>query len=157
MNQFKIEKKHLIALAVVVVVAIIIFTWGKHNGKQNPALKNVKVEVDVEDERDGTTSTYNPTPMVDKVHKALSEQVWFWDSSPRCGVLNELLALAAESPVKFMAVVYGYQKKHKTTLNEALDACWVHCYIRKEYNLTQSVHELLKEKIETLSKVIKTI
>lgn len=152
MKNFKIEKKHLIALGVVAVIAIVIFVWGRYTGKKNPSPKNVQVQVDVQDDRDGTAASYDPTPMVDKLHELLDSWAWSWGAvaTERCEVLNELLNLSNTAPVHFMAVVYGYQKKYTTTLTEAIDACWVECF-----NQTGNTMLQLKERIETLSKVIK--
>lgn len=153
MKNFKIEKQHLIALGVVVIVAIIIFVWGRYTGKKSPSKKNVQVQVNVQDNRDGTTTRYNPTPMVDKLHEVLS--AWAWNGSAaarkRCSALSELVALSNTAPVDFMAVVYGYKKKHGITLLEAIRACWLQCFIQEKGPAVL----VLKERVEALSNIIK--
>lgn len=153
MKSFKIEKKHLVALGIAAVIAVVIFVWGKYTGKKDPDKKKIQVQVDVQDDRDGTTTSYDPTPKVDELHDVLS--MWIWNSwgdaaQERCKVLNELLTLSNTRPVDFMAIVYGYEQKYDTTLSAAITACWLECH-----NKTGNTMLQIKERIETLSAVIK--
>ncbi|MGH1338724.1 MAG: hypothetical protein ACRBFS_21600 [Aureispira sp.] len=152
MKDFKLEKKHLIALGVAAVIAIVIFVWGKYTGKKSPNKKKVQVQIDVRDGRDGTTTSYDPTPMVDQLYEALNTWAWRWGdlAQQRCQLLYKLLELSTSAPVDFMAVVYGYEQKHETTLLEDIEACWLYCSNKKGQTRTQ-----IKERIETLSAVIK--
>jgi len=135
MKDFELQPKHYyIGGAVLLLVVLLIFLWGKSAGRKQRKEVPVDVKVNIQDEN-GNTVEYDPTPLVRRLNEGLTTTCW-WNCTERCLALEDLNDLDA---VRFMAAVKAYRAKYQTSLETHIEGTFVTCGYVKGRTLKQHI------------------
>ena len=143
------KKKMLYGVGALVLVLMVVFVLGKLQGRTEKEQREIDVQVDIKDEN-GQTVTYDPNPLLERLHKGLTTRYYF-DFSERCDPIKELYALDS---VRFMAAVRAYKVKYGVNIQVHMNECNVGCDAPTQLG-SLGYFSLIYNRIDNLKDIIK--
>ncbi|WMX16559.1 hypothetical protein [Aureispira sp. CCB-E] len=143
------KQKMLYGVGALVLVLMVVFVLGKLQGRTEKEQREIDVQVDIKDEN-GQTVTYDPNPLLERLHKGLTTRYYF-DFSERCDPIKELYSLDS---VRFMAAVRAYKVKYGIDIQVHMKACNVDCNVNTGLQAL-SYFDLIYQRINNLKDIIK--
>ncbi|BDS12989.1 hypothetical protein [Aureispira anguillae] len=134
--------------SALVVILIVVFVFGKMQGRAENDSEEIDVLVNIKDEQ-GQTVSYDPNELLKRLNKGLTTRYYF-DFSERCQPIKELYNLDA---VRFMATIKAYKKKYQEDIATHMQACYTTCKTIGEYR-GESYFDLIYAKRKALGGIV---